>query len=279
MKTFRLLGNLGIASCLVMSMCVTLSSCSDDEEDEPQPVGTGQQGGSEEDDIVLDVTSAGLNYGENGAWSSVYDTETGNFNVQDFSFSHLATASEWDGYVYYAWKGFCPTVSVDNADHSDGYWTDYQWGAITGGGYDGAGKAYVLGMWDVYESLETLPDVPSCAISYKSGAVFDPEEIYVTNSAWGYYGMKNGSAYNKAFGEGDWCKLYIRGSKDGVITGTVEVSLAQGTDILNTWKRVDLEALGDVDMVYFQMASSDTGQWGMNNPAYFCLDRLVIDGE
>ena len=41
---------------------------------------------------------------------------------------------------------------------------------------------------------------------------------------------------------------------------------------------MNLAPLGtQIDMIYFQMTSSDTGAWGMNNPAYFCLDNLEID--
>lgn len=274
MKTLRILNRFAAATCLLASFTLTLSSCSDDDDDEPGYV----QPATDDDDIVLDVASAGFQYGENGAWASVYDTSVGNFNVQGFSFTHEASSSEWGGYVYYSWKGFSPSVSSDNADHSADSWTDYQWGAITGGGIAGTGTPYVLGMWDVNEALDAVPQSPACAVTYNAGAVFDPEEVYVTNSAWGYYGVKNGSAFNKAFTESDWCKLYIKGVRNGVVTGTVEVYLANGTQILNAWKRVDLDPLGDaVDMIYFQMSSSDTGQWGMNNPAFFCIDRLAID--
>ena len=100
----------------------------------------------------------------------------------------------------------------------------------------------------------------------------------MTNSAWGYYAMKNGSAFNKQFADGDKCTLHIYGVRGSVISGKVEVSLADGANILNTWKRVDLDPLGDdVDMIYFQITSTDTGAWGMNNPAFFCLDNLKVD--
>lgn len=274
MKTLRLFGKFAFASCLAVAMSVSFTSCSDD--DEPEVVNPVV----DDDDIVMDISAAGLSYDENGAWVSAYDTEKTSFDVQNFNFTHEVSAYEWDGVMYYSWKGFCPSKSADNADHSDEWWVNYQWGSMTGGGCDGTGKPFILGMWDVNETLDEVPASPACAITYNSGAVFDPEEIYVTNSAYGYYGIKNGSAYNHAFTSEDWFKLHIKGVRNGEITGTVEVYLANGTDILSTWKRVDLDPLGDaVDMIYFQLTSSDTGQWGMNNPAYFCLDRLVIDKD
>ncbi len=269
MKAVKFLSRMVASTCLVMAMSVSFVSCSDD--DEPEIIGTTDS------DIVMNLSSASFSYDENGVWSSCYDTSLTGFSVQDFSLTHSASSYDWAGVTYYSWMGFCPSRSTDNADHSDASWTDYQWGAITGGGVAGDGVPYVLGMWDVNESVENVPESPVCAIRYKSGAMFDPEEIYVTNSAWDYYAMKNGSAYSKKFTSTDWCILHVKGVRNGVLTGEVKVYLAQGTDVLNGWKRVDLDALGDVDMIYFQMTSSDSGQWGMNTPAYFCIDRLGID--
>jgi hypothetical protein len=40
------------------------------------------------------------------------------------------------------------------------------------------------------------------------------------------------------------------------------------------WQWFDLSKLGEVASVKFTLSSSDVGQWGMNTPAYFCLDKL-----
>ncbi len=229
------------------------------------------------DNLRVDFNDDTISFNDDGYWSKVYDTSAGNINIDGVTFSHQASATEWDGYTYYSWYGFCPTKSTDNNDYANGDWTSHQWGAITGGGLSGAGDSYMLGFWDSSEGTNLLPAQPACAITYGSSE-FDPEEIYVTNSAWGYYAMKNGSAFNKKFGNDDWCTLHIYGVRGGHIAGKVEVSLANGINILNNWERVDLNPLGDdINMIYFQITSSDTGAWGMNNPAFFCLDNLTID--
>lgn len=218
-------------------------------------------------------------YDAKGCWNDVYNTIVGAVKFDEVAFSHLATATDWGGYVYYAWYGFCPSKSTDNTDYADGDWTSNQWGSITGGGFGGAGDPYILGCWNPSEEIERIPTAPTCSISYEGGK-FNPLEVYVTNSAWGYYAMKNGSAFNKQFADGDWCILHIYGVKNGKIAGKVDVVLADGTNILDKWSKVDLTPLGtQIDMIYFQMTSSDTGIWGMNNPAYFCLDNLEIDLE
>ena len=104
--------------------------------------------------------------------------------------------------------------------------------------------------------------------------------FYVTNAAYSYTSMLNGDSYAKQFGEGDWFKLTIKGyDAIGTETGTVDFYLAdlRNADkayIINTWRWVDLTTLGKVKRLDFTMSSSDTGDWGMNTPAYFCLDNL-----
>jgi hypothetical protein len=58
------------------------------------------------------------------------------------------------------------------------------------------------------------------------------------------------------------------------VTGTVDFNLATGTHILNTWKCVGLRSLGTVKSLEFSLSSSDTGEFGMNTPAYFAMDFL-----
>lgn len=104
--------------------------------------------------------------------------------------------------------------------------------------------------------------------------------FYVTNSAYAYASMTHGDSYAKRFGTNDWFKLTITGyDAAGEQTGTVNFYLADLRDIANayildTWRWVDLTSLGKVKRLGFTMSSSDTGMWGMNTPAYFCMDNL-----
>jgi hypothetical protein len=41
---------------------------------------------------------------------------------------------------------------------------------------------------------------------------------------------------------------------------------------VNTWEWLDLKSLGVVAALNFSMESTDMGDWGINTPAYFCLD-------
>lgn len=258
MKTFRILGK-GIMAVMLVA---TMTACEDD--------------GDEDVDFAFNLNNYVVDYNEAGYWADCYN-ENATLSFDGIEFSHSATVTEWSGVKYYSWLGFCPSRVSDTSDKGDD-WVNNQWTAITGGGLSGKGTPYMIGFWDVNEFPENVPGgAKTCAITYKNGAVFEPEKIYVTNTTWGYYAMKNGTDFNKKFTETDWYKLHIYGVKNGVLTGQIDVLLADGTNILNTWKEVDLDALGKVDCIYFRVTSTDTGQWGMNNPAYFALDRLVID--
>ena len=43
---------------------------------------------------------------------------------------------------------------------------------------------------------------------------------------------------------------------------------------MTDWTYVDLSSLGKVDQLAFRMTGSRTGDWGLNTPAYFCIDNI-----
>lgn len=116
--------------------------------------------------------------------------------------------------------------------------------------------------------------------------------FYVTNSTFAYLSMKNGDAFAKKFGgptgnDPDWFKLTVKGWSNGALTSdSVDAYLADfrfsnNSDdyILKTWKFVNLQSLGNVDSLSFSLSSSDNGSFGMNTPAYFCMDNfMTTDG-
>jgi hypothetical protein len=82
------------------------------------------------------------------------------------------------------------------------------------------------------------------------------------------------------FGAGDWLKLEVIGLDEAdQEVGRLPVYLAdyrEGSRVLDDWTWVDLSALGsNVKRIEFDMASTDSGDFGMNTPAYFAIDNLV----
>ena len=101
--------------------------------------------------------------------------------------------------------------------------------------------------------------------------------------------MLNGDAFAKQFGgesgdDEDWYRLSIIGLVDSVVIDTIEFYLADyrfsdNTQdyIINDWTWLDLTSLGNITSLQFNWSSSDNGDWGMNTPAYFCMDDLSVN--
>lgn len=111
--------------------------------------------------------------------------------------------------------------------------------------------------------------------------------IYVTNSTYAHISMRDGDSFAKKFGgssgnDPDWFKLTIKGYSGGILTSdSVEFYLADYRSsnnvndyIVTDWQKVDLTSLGALDSVFLHLSSSDNGQWGMNTPAFFCIDNF-----
>jgi hypothetical protein len=117
--------------------------------------------------------------------------------------------------------------------------------------------------------------------------------FYITNSTYAYNSMRDGDAFAKKFGGGsgndpDWFKLTVRGYKHGILTNdSVEFYLADfrftnnSQDyIVKDWSLVVLAgSLDRSDSLKFSLSSSDTGMFGMNTPAYFCIDNWSVFTE
>lgn len=278
---------------LTVALVMGLASCdNNDDEEFVEPV--VPVGGNT---FVDFQNRQGLDFSYNrtdGAWTGCYDpAQTGALTFAGLNFSHSVTT--YDGGQTYYWGGFCPSNSSENADHSSQDWTLWQWSNITARGLYvnqymnwtvASGAPFMVADWDCTELTTGIPSSPSLKVQAADGQTrFVPKGIWITNSTYGYYVMQNGSAFSKVFGADDWCKVYIYGVKGGMRKGPIEVSLYDGSKeegqrYLRDWVFVEENVgstLGEVDYIYFQMASSDTGECGMNNPAYFCIGGIVLE--
>lgn len=186
-----------------------------------------------------------------------------------------------------SWSGW--SYSNMSNDSTPGFLNQYS--AITATGYDPVSSggvnyavAYVPADWVTGEQIPIVLDVTDNSAKNVQG-------FYVTNSTWAALAMENGDEFTKKFGgetgdDPDYFKLYTWGYADGLPTDTVGFYLADyrfpdnGNDyIVKTWEWVDLSSLGPVDSLKFIMESTDTGQFGINTPTYFCLDNLTFEME
>jgi len=207
------------------------------------------------DDLKLDSINA--------YWNGS-DT-TGGFQSGDAYFynSYNLSWGSWSGFAYSNMKN----------DTTAGYTNQYA--AITAGGVNGS---------DNYGVAYAGAPVSVKLDSILAGTVL--EGVFITNSTYAALSMENGDAYAKKFGgadgtDPDWFLLTIKGYEKGVYTDSTNFYLADFRSdnpaddyILKSWAWVNLQSLGAVDSLTFELHSSDVGAYGMNTPAYFCLDNL-----
>ncbi len=116
--------------------------------------------------------------------------------------------------------------------------------------------------------------------------------MYVTNNTYAGLSMKNGDMFGKKFGgdsgdDPDFFVLTIKAYSGGALKAdSVNFYLAdfRFSDhtqdyIVKDWTWVNLSALGNADSLLFILNSSDVGQFGMNTPAYFCIDDVITDSD
>ena len=236
--------------------------------------------------ITLDLTKAATDLRfneENGAWEGTYDDEEVTIDSQCFTFIHSSISD------YATWWGFTASNSADNKRQENTL--TFQFSNMAAGGIalndDGTVRT------DEYGAPEVDPAVPYLVAYYSAfmserpvdmvfntGKSYDPVGMYVNLNSYSYYTVEYGDSYARAFTNGDKFTLTVHGVAPDETEKTLEVVLASYTNgdltINRGWKYVDLSALGTVNELYFTMKSTDSGAYGDNTPAYFCLDKLMV---
>ncbi len=200
--------------------------------------------------------------------------ESGGFQSGDAFFpNHYDT--EWG-----SWMGWAYANTTDNQTQD---WSN-QYSAITGSGYPG----YVENHNGTY-AVSFVSGEGS--IIHFNGQQRQVEGFFVSNTTYAGLTMMHGDAFAKKFGgetgdDPDWFKLSITGKNAGNHSDTLDYYLADfrfddhtKDYIIQTWQWIDLSWMGAVDTLVFQLSSSDVGEWGMNTPAYFALDQLLMTDD
>jgi hypothetical protein len=194
-----------------------------------------------------------------GVWNGA--DGTGNYSEEGFEFSNFYDDA-WG-----SWSGFSVSSILDSATAG---WAN-QFGVSSGAAYSGDNFAVATMGATIFTEARVI------------------DGFYITNSTYAALSMLNGDEYAKKFGgesgdDADWFKLSVIGKLDSVVTDTVEFYLADfrfedNTQdyIVTEWTWLDLNALGNVTEISFAWSSSDNGDWGMNTPAYFCMEDLTVN--
>jgi len=224
--------------------------------------------------INVDFEDLSLESGES-SWSGTYpvDGTGGTGELTTFTSRGVAFNNFSDG-DWYFWEGFAYSNMSDTT--TPGYGN--QFSAFTGAGYNAGDDIYAVG----FAGYSTIPTVTFAEPTIVAGG-------YFTNTTYAALAMLNGEPPAKKFGgvtgdDPDWFVLTITGrDAAGQVTDSVPLYLADyrfadnNLDyVVDSWEYMELSSLGVVKSLEFSLTSSDVGDLGMNTPAYFAMDNLVI---
>jgi len=173
---------------------------------------------------------------------------------------------------YSSWGGFAYSSKMDSV--TPGFANMYS--SANGKGYKGS-ATYAVSFVSSYSGPTSITLTGNAAGKIVSG-------FFINNNTYAYQSMLNGDAYSKKFTshDTDWFMLRTYGYLNGQLADSVDFYLADfrfadssKAYIIKSWTWLDLSTMGNVDSLSFAMSSSDVGTYGMNTPAYFCMDNFT----
>jgi hypothetical protein len=216
---------------------------------------------------VIDFEDVALSPGgyENGSRLSHAADGTGSFSSRGAVLNNYYDTT----YGPY-WEGWSCSQVTNTADRT----FSNQYSAVTGGGYGGPTSNYAV----AYQGWVAGP--PTITFS-------QPQTVlgaYFTNTTYAYDTLENGNQFAHKFASGDWFKATVTGLDGSGNARSKDFYLADfrspSSYIVSGWTWVDLTSLGNaVRSVKFELASSDTGDYGINTPTYFAMDNLAVVPE
>jgi hypothetical protein len=232
-----------------------------------------------------------------GYWKGTFDQNKGALKFEDFVLTHSGNTWISGNDTTRYWNGFTTGSNGDKGNY--GYadtthhvgsvmWIDNQWGVMAGGGLAtpptvAKGTPYLVSYWDYYTE-ESGTHV--LKVNLADNSLFKPQEIYICNHPWPYYGNIYGDGFARPFTDGDHFDLWIHAVKANGREDSIPYPLAKYEEgELNQsedWQQVSLTGFFEDDpdsiqSLYFTMYSTDSDpQYGPNTAVYFCMDKLKV---
>ncbi len=174
--------------------------------------------------------------------------------------------TSWGGYWKDQWA--FSRKNVTTLEPSD--FSKHLYAAKAGQGVEEGGEVYAIGTQNAYFLN------PDPIKQYVDG-------FYITNTTFAYNSMAFGDNFAKKFNafDKDSFILNIHMYLNGTLQKTQQVILADFRSddttkhfLLDTWQFVGLTTT--TDSIHFELQSSDVGDFGINTPLYFALDKIAI---
>jgi hypothetical protein len=236
-----------------------------------------------------------------GGW---YDATTGFFTA--FNTVNGVTEFYCGGIAPSNWN-----IRSNGTTHSQDWWYSYQNqcsvyntastdGANANAGYSGSNFGIVYGYVDQYSS--SYMAMPEFTFWDENSEPINRgiQYMYVCNSSYTYGVIINGNYWDDGEDDGwtgeaqslvtteGWFKVQAFGyDASGTPTNSgnpVEFYLADyrpnsptATPAIERWTKWNLSALGLVATIKFNFVGSDTSDYGLNTPAYVCIDDITFE--
>ena len=210
-------------------------------------------------DVLVDFQNVVI---QNGKYNNDAEGE-GFFREGNVSFQNLQPEGYWYGFAY------SQMHDVTTFDYATNEFSAY----VPGDSPENRFMVGFISAWDA-PSIEITFSKPVKDLSFD-----------VANSTLAALAMKgeDPNGFARRFEEGDWFELIIQlydASGNPLFVDEnrkpqpEKISLAQGVQILDRWMNITITGDMAVSKIEFSLDSSDTGDWGMNTPAYFCIDNI-----
>ena len=174
--------------------------------------------------------------------------------------------TSWGGYWKNQWA--FSRKNITTVEPSD--FSKHLYAAKAGKGAEEQGEVYAIGTQNAFF---LNPDPVNQFI----------DGFYITNTTFAYNSMAFGDNFAKKFTANDKDSFILNISifLNGELKQTKQVVLAdfRSSDttkhfLLDTWKYVGITTQSD--SIHFELLSSDIGNFGINTPTYFALDKIAI---
>lgn len=210
-------------------------------------------------------------------WGGSLPVKVGTFQSGGIHFANRYNTN------YGSWGGFAYSNTTDTT--TAGYTN--QFSAYAGSGYGPGSDNYGVGFGYVdnlnSSSASELQQLPCFELPTDACI----QSAMVTNTTYAALSMLQGDGFAKKFGgtsgnDPDWFKLTVYGTDatGNVLSSDVNLYLADyrgASDyIVDQWTLLDLSPLADAHRLYFNLTSSDVGDYGMNTPGYFAIDNISV---
>lgn len=263
-----------------------MTACSDDDRQKgPNP--------GPDYDVISFETTEGIVNPEGGAVALGECVLEG--STSGGTFQNLYWTKSFSGYEDYLQNGVLNTWLFGTSDQTvrfGSYWSYSSYGDYWGGFVLSGNFSTSLDTYNFANQFTVWADKGAnassiCAVGYVdtySGGYAVPTMVLSSSRTVGYCHLAP-SAMLATYMPTDvskdefWYKVIVTGYLGQTEVGTVDCLLTDRGVTQSGWTKVDLSRLGQVDRLTFTIDSNDTGQWGVNAPAYFGLDEIGFPKE